>query len=99
VSSRPLDERRSDEEYPVNFMYQSTVSGRTGEPEVPAQEHRATLEERILRLQYLVSCLLAKNERLRQQLAARREEESELTGHIRGLRWQSCSPTIPHEMR
>jgi hypothetical protein len=56
-------------------MYQTAISGRTGEPEVPAQEHRAALEEQILRLQHLVSCLLEKNERLRQRLAARREEE------------------------
>ncbi len=58
-----------------NFMYQTAISGRTGEAEVSAQQHRATLEEQILRLQCLVSCLLEKNERLRQQLAAPREEE------------------------
>jgi hypothetical protein len=58
-----------------NFMYQTPVSGRTGEPEVPAQEQRVALDEQILRLQYLVSCLLEKNERLRQRLAARRGEE------------------------
>jgi len=56
-------------------MYQIAIPGRTGESEVPAQEHRAALEEQIIRLQDLVCRLLEKNERLRQRLATHREEE------------------------
>ena len=56
-------------------MNQTAISGRTGEPEVLTQEHAAAIEEEILRLECLVSCLLEKNERLRQQLDAHRKEE------------------------
>ena len=75
VCGRLLDEPALMKSTRWNLMYQIAIPGRTGESEVPAQEHRAALEEQIIRLQDLVCRLLEKNERLRQRLATHREEE------------------------
>ena len=58
-------------------MYQTSISGKTREPDASALERGSELDEQILRLQCLVSYLLEKNEELRQRLATslRAEEQ------------------------
>ncbi len=56
-------------------MCQTSISGKMQEPDALAWEREPELVEQIFRLQCLVTCLLEKNEELRQQLSTRLKEE------------------------